>query len=166
MRSKPERRAQDRRRTPRRGGARNVKERLLMAGMVVIVPLLFGFGVARPILKRIDALKFRFNQASSELAALPQFTAISPAEKAVLEDPAAGWRKRLPVLGDEQARLAHYHRVVSELQRGWKAAGVPVLALRSSWDPIRASFTFPGNVAWAEMPSPNTRPPKTIPLRI
>lgn len=150
MRTRPERRAQDRRRTPRRGAARNVKERLLLVGVVIFVPLLFGLLVAKPILKRIDALKLRFNQASNDLASLPQFSPVSPAEREVLNDPAAPWRKRMPVLIDEQSRLAHYHWVVSELQRGWKGAGVPVLGLRSSWDPIQASFTLPGAVEAAE----------------
>lgn len=150
MRTKPERRATDRRHAPRRGATRNLKERLLLAGVVIVVPLLFGFLVARPILKRIDGHKQRFNEASNELASLSPFSPVSPAEREILDDPSAAWRKRMPVLSDEQARLAHYHRVVSALQRGWKAAGVPAIGLRSSWDPIRASFTLPGVMEAAE----------------
>ena len=122
--------------------------------VVIVVPLLFGFLVARPILKRIDGHKQRFNAASNELVSLPPFMPVSPVEREVLDDPSAAWRKRMPVLSSEQARLAHYHRVVSALQRGWKAAGVPAIGLRSSWDPIRASFTLPGAIEAAEAQKP------------
>jgi hypothetical protein len=73
----------------------------------------------------------------------PRFTPVRPEERAVLEDPAAGWRRRMPVLTTEQARLAHYDRVVGDLQRAWRVGGTPSLGLRSSWDPIHASFTLP-----------------------
>jgi hypothetical protein len=151
---KPERRATDRRQVPRRGATRNLKERLVQAGIVLVVPVLFGVLVARPTLKRIDGHKQRFNAASTEAASIPQFSVVTPAEREVLDDPAAAWRNRMPVLVDEQARLAHYHRVVSAAQRGWKAAGVSVVGLRSTWDPIRASFTLPPSVDAAEAPKP------------
>lgn len=122
---------------------RHLKERALLAAVVLGVPVLFGFVVARPILKRIDAFKTRFKEASAELATLPQFQPVSAEEREVLEDAKAPWRRRMPVVQGEQSRLAHYHRVVSELQGAWKAAKVPPLNLRSSWDPIRASFTLP-----------------------
>lgn len=154
MRVKPERRAVDRRQSPRRGATRNLKERLVQAGIVIVVPILFGVLVARPALQRIEGHKQRFNAASSELASLPPFNPVTPGEREVLNEPAASWRKRLPVLANEQARLAHYHRVVSDLQRGWRAAGVPVVGLRSSWDPIRASFTLPGSVEAPEAQTP------------
>lgn len=154
MRVKPERRSTDRRQTPRRGATRNLKERLLQAGIVLVVPLLFGVLVARPTLRRIDGHKQRFQAASAEAAAIPQFSSVTPAEREVLDDPAAAWRRRMPVLASEQARLAHYHRVVSTAQRGWKAAGVPVVGLRSTWDPIRASFTLPAAVDSAEEAKP------------
>lgn len=138
----------------RRGGMRHLKERLMLAGLVIVVPIVFGILVVRPILKRIDGYKQRFREASSELEVLPQFMPVSPGEREILDDPKAGWRKRMPVLPGEQARLAHYHRVVSDLQRTWKGVGVSVSTLRSSWDPIRASFTLPNALDSSDSPGP------------
>lgn len=118
-----------------------------MAFFLLGVPLAFHLAVLRPALARMDLLRRRLDEISQEMKVPPSFTPVQPGERALLEDPAAPWRRRMPVVATEQARLAHYDRVVGALQRTWRAEGTPALGLRSSWDPIHASFTLPAAVA-------------------
>lgn len=125
---------------------RHLRERATMAFFLVGLPLAFTFGVVRPCLARMALQRRRLEEISQETKVPPHFVPLRAEERAVLEDPAAGWRRRMPVVVGEQARLAHYDRVVSQVQGAWSRSGAPTLGIRSSWDPIRASFTLAGNL--------------------
>lgn len=125
---------------------RHLRERAAMAFFLAVVPLGFTFAVARPGLSRMDLKRRRLEEISQEMKVPPHFVPLRAGERTVLEDPAAPWRRRLPVVMGEQARLAHYDRVVSHLQGAWSRGGTPTQGIRSSWDPIRASFSLAGGL--------------------
>ncbi len=125
---------------------KHLRERLLLGFFLGGVPLLFVGLVLRPSLRRMDAQRQRMNAASAELQKFPKFTPVRGEEHALLEDPAAPWRRRMPVLQGEGERLAHYHRVVSQTQQAWRRAGFSPLGFRAGWDPIRARFTLGGGL--------------------
>lgn len=121
-------------------------ERVFFALVFLVLPLLFYLLLLRPAQARLAVYSARIEAAEVQIRDLPNFRPLSPAEQAVLKDPAAPWRQRIPIVGGDRAKLAHYDRVVTLLQREWMKHGVPLEAARSSWDPIQASFTLPANL--------------------
>lgn len=125
---------------------KHVRERFLMAaGLLGLPALIVVFGIL-PQIERSRKLRAQIQTAHDEFKVLPQFTPLSHAEKEQLEDPAAPWRFRLPVIVGDRARLDHYHRVIGELQDTLRARGIAARGMRSSWDPIKASFSVPGGM--------------------
>lgn len=122
---------------------KHARERTLLAIVLLGVPGAFYLAVARPVAARIDRLVEARKAAEAAFAGPMPYIPVSAEERTRLQDPAAAWRRRIPVVQGDQARLLHYHAVVSELQRLWREGGAPAATLRSSWDPIRASFTLP-----------------------
>lgn len=123
---------------------KHLRERFLMVAVLVGVPALILLLGVLPLLKSSQALRAQIQATHEEFRTIPPFTPLTRAERELLEDPAAPWRSRLPVVAGDRARLAHYHRVVGELQGVLKGAGIAPRGMRSSWDPIRASFSVPG----------------------
>jgi len=123
-----------------------LRERILMALALMGLPaLILWFGIF-PAQKRADALRARIRSTEDEFKAIPRFSPLSAAERDLLKDPQAPWRTRMPVVAGDRARLAHYSRVVGELQETLQQAGTPAVGMRSSWDPIQASFTLQGSI--------------------
>ncbi len=118
-------------------------ERLVFALILLVLPIFFYALVVRPARVTLDTLNARIEAADAQIRDLPNFQPLSAEEKKVLLDPSAPWRQRLPIISGDRAKLAHYDRVVSLLQRTWGSHGVNILGVRSSWDPIQASFTLP-----------------------
>jgi len=130
------------------------QERILMVVALLVLPaLVAGFGVW-PLHRRTLTLRQQIQQVDQEDFPLPRFTPPTQAERAWLEAQRPRMEARMPLLTRDAARLAHYHRVVSELQAVLQQEGIPSPAMRSSWDPIQASFTLPGPLA----PSPVAPP--------
>jgi hypothetical protein len=125
---------------------RHTKERLILGSILVAGPLLFWFGIMKPSLARIEAQRERRIKAESEFMTPFSFAPLSKDEKAYLDNPDAAWRKRIAVVSGDQSRLVHYATVVGDIQQRWRTAGVPAMAMRSSWDPIHASFTLPSRL--------------------
>ena len=125
---------------------KHIKERLLMAAVLIGLPILLLVVGILPVLRRSQALRQQIQAANEEYKALPNFSPLSKAEREALADPKAAWRSRLPLTAGDRARLTHYHRVVGDLQGALKAAGIPSRGMRSSWDPIKASFSVPGEM--------------------
>lgn len=120
-----------------------LRERLLMALALVGVPVLILWLGIFPAQRRTEALRARIRQTEEAYKTLPRFAPLSASERAFLQDPRASWRTRMPLVGGDRARLAHYSRVVGELQDTLRRGGAPSLGMRSSWDPIQASFSLP-----------------------
>ena len=133
---------------------RRLRERLIVGVAFICGPVLFYFGVVSPWKGRVDAIHVRTEEATRAFPGPFIYIPISRAERAALADPKAPWAHRLPVVVDDQARLAHYDRVVSEFQRVLKEGGAPVAGIRSSWDAIRGSYTLPSVLAGAGASGP------------
>lgn len=118
-------------------------ERLALGGILLGLPALFIFLVLLPDLRAMKSLKEELDSVRVRLEALPAAAPLGDAEKRLLEDPQAPWKERIPAVAGDAARLAHYHRVVTGLHGGWRQAGLAPYTIRSSWDPIRASFSLP-----------------------
>ena len=119
------------------------KERALMAAVLLGAPSLLLWLGLLPVIRRGEALRQQIRSLNAEFVTLSRFSPLSKEERELTQDPAAAWRSRMPMVAGDQARLAHYNRVVSELQETLKQAGVASSRMRSSWDPIQASFTIP-----------------------
>lgn len=123
------------------------RERILMGLSLVGLPaLIVALGIY-PTQKRSNAVRAQIMAAEEAYKVIPAVHGLNPEERQLLDDPKAAWRTRLPLVIGDQARLAHYNRVVGELQQGLTRAGVPAGGMRSSWDPIQASFTLAGNLS-------------------
>ena len=133
-------------------------ERVLFGFVFLVLPVLFYFTVAAPAQRRLDALNARIEAADRQIQDLPNYQPLSPEEKRVLLDPKAAWRQRIPVIDGDRAKLAHYDRVVSLLQRQWAQGRITLEAVRSSWDPIQASFSLPGTLPPPAVPTPLSGP--------
>ncbi|MFZ1612626.1 MAG: hypothetical protein WAT51_00540 [Holophaga sp.] len=125
---------------------KHLRERVLMAAILVGLPTLILVLGILPTLKRSKELRQQIQAVNEDYKTLPPFMPLSRVEREALADPKATWRSRLPMVTSDKARLAHYHRVVGDLQGTLKAAGVPSRGMRSSWDPIKASFSVPGEM--------------------
>ncbi len=120
-----------------------VRERALLVLVLLGGPLAFYLLVGRGQVAHLERLTQERKAVEAEFPGPVVYTPVSQAERAALAQPDADWRGRIPFLATEQDRLVHYHTVVSELQRQSREDGAPVSGFRSSWDPIRASFTLP-----------------------
>jgi hypothetical protein len=123
-----------------------LRERSLMVLALIGLPaLILGLGIF-PVQKRAEALRARLRVTEEEYKATPRFAPLSTAERSLLQDSQAPWRTRMPLVAGDRARLAHYSRVVGELQGTLLGNGTPAVGMRSSWDPIQASFTLQGSL--------------------
>lgn len=120
-----------------------LRERIVVGAVLLGGPVLFYLLLGRGQVARIERLRQERLAVEAELAGPMPFDPLSREERKALADPAAPWRGRIPVVQGDQGRIAHYHWVVSEFQRASREAGAAVDGLRSSWDPIRASFSLP-----------------------
>jgi len=123
-----------------------IGERLLLAGLFGLLPILFTVAVVLPSRHRMEARKARMAAIAQRLRELPVIQPLSPRERQLLADPQGSWRGRIPLLKGDAERFAHYHRVVSGLQGEWKRAGVPLLGVRSSWSALDGSYSLPGDL--------------------
>ncbi|MBI3130567.1 MAG: hypothetical protein HYZ13_04350 [Acidobacteria bacterium] len=126
------------------GSSTRPAERVAFAVIFLVLPICFFAFVVRPTRVTLEALDARIEAADAQIRDLPNFQPLSVEERKVLLDPTAPWRQRLPIVSGDREKLAHYDRVVSLLQRTWGRHGVNIVGVRSSWDPIQASFTLPG----------------------
>ncbi|HET8714416.1 MAG TPA: hypothetical protein VFM16_01220 [Holophagaceae bacterium] len=127
------------------------RDRYILVPLFLLVPAALVWGIVLPAQRRMSAARARIEAANAQLETISHVTPLTSQERKVLEDPQAGWRRRMPLLTGDAARLDHYAAVVTALQSGCAAVGARVEGLRSSWDPIQADFTSPG-------PLPATRP--------
>lgn len=116
--------------------------RALLALALVLAPALFWLLVWRPAQGRMAASRARIAEAQARLNELPRYAPLSADETRLLEDPAATWKQRIPLIRGDRDRLAHYHRVVTGISHAFRRKGLRLHGLRSSWDPIHASFTL------------------------
>lgn len=121
-------------------------ERLALGSILLGLPALFIFLVLLPDLRAMKSLKEELESARVRLEALPAAAPLGEDEKRLLDDPTAPWKERIPAVSGDAARLAHYHRVVTGLHGTWRHAGLAPCTIRSSWDPIRASFSLPNSL--------------------
>lgn len=131
-------------------------EILLMVCLFGVAPILFTWAVPFRSRARMERLKARQQEMERQLAQLPSVQPLTREERALLEDPQARWRRRIPTVAGDAARLAQYARVVTELEAAWKGAGISTSSLRSAWDPVKASHTLPPHQAL--QPPPLTEP--------
>ena len=127
-----------------------ISERLALGGILLGLPILFIVLVLRPDLRAMTSLKEELESTRVRLEALPAAAPLGEEEKRLLEDPRAPWKERIPSVSGDGARLAHYHRVVTNLHGAWRQEGLVPFTIRSSWDPIRASFSLPKSLGMEE----------------
>ena len=123
-----------------------VGERLLLATLFLVLPVLFLVFVLLPSRTRMEARKQRQAAITERLKLLPTIQPLSLKERALLEDPQAPYKTRIPLLRSDSERLGHYHSVVSDLQIAWKRDGVALLSLRANWDGFKGSYSLPGEL--------------------
>jgi hypothetical protein len=123
------------------------KEWAILFVVFGVLPALFIGLLLMPSLKRDAEYLERQRKADQRIQELPAVQPLNAEERKVLEDPSAPWRRRIPLISSDAARLGHYHRVVTGLQSACKQSGIALLGVRSTWDPIRGSFTLPAVLA-------------------
>lgn len=116
--------------------------RVFLVLILVLSPVLFWLLIWRPADGRMATSRSRIAAAQARTLELPRYTPLSPDESTFLEDPAAAWKQRIPLIRGDRDRLAHYHFVVTRVSQAFRRGGLRLNGLRSSWDPIRASFTL------------------------
>ena len=128
---------------------KHLRERALMAVVLFGAPaLLLWLGIL-PAIRRSEALRQRIQGLNGEYVAQPICVPLSQAERELTQDPLAPWRTRMPLVAGDLARLSHYNRVVNELHETLSQARVAPSKMRSSWEPIKASFTIPPEMGLA-----------------
>ncbi len=133
--------------------------RTLLILLLCLAPIAFWLLVWRPAEARMAANRARITEAEARIQELPRYTPLSAEETAFLENPSAPWRARIPQITGDRDRLAHYQRVVTSLDQTFRRGGLRIHGMRSSWDPIHASFTLDKELAWG----PSTRFPLETP---
>lgn len=140
-----------------------VSDWILMGLAFGAMPIAYYLLAHRPLQAKIDGHRARQQAAEARLQELPNVQPLASGEREALGNPEAPWRARLAFLKGEADRLEHYHRVVTDLHRHLQQAGVAVEGIRSTWDPIRGSFTLPSVLAPA--PAPASDPDAQIRLQ-
>lgn len=125
---------------------RKGKSLLALCLVFGLLPAAFVALVFLPVKKRMEEDRQRLEAAVQRYQQLPNIQPLTSQERALLEDPKAPWRLRIEVVGSDARRLAHYHRVVTEVQREFKGQGVELVGIRSTWNPILGSFTLPASL--------------------
>jgi hypothetical protein len=131
-----------------------VRERLLLGALLGIVPALVALLVLVPGSRRLAALHRRIDAAHGQAPEVARFLPVGPEERAFLENPAAPWRTRLPLVADDAARLAHVDRVTTEWLAALAPLGLRPTGMRLLLDPVQAQFTLP------DAPLQPARPPQ------
>lgn len=126
--------------------ARRGKPLLALFTVFGLLPAVFVGLVFLPVKKRMEADRLRLEAAIQRYQQLPNIQPLTNQERSLLEDPKATWRTRIEVVGNDARRLAHYHRVVTDVQREFKGRGVELAGVRSTWNPILGSFTLPATL--------------------
>lgn len=119
---------------------------LTLIALFGLLPAAFIFLIFLPVRKRMATDQARLDAAIQRNQELPNIQPLTSQERALLEDPSASWRTRIPLVATDAQRLAHYHRVITELQREFKAQNVALLGIRSTWNPIKGSYTLPASL--------------------
>lgn len=122
---------------------KRTKPTLTLITLFGLLPVAFIFLVFLPVRKRMATDQARLEAAIQRSQELPNIQPLTSQERALLEDPSAPWRTRIPLVSTDARRLAHYHRVITDLQREFKARNVALLGVRSTWNPIKGSYTLP-----------------------
>ena len=125
--------------------------RTLLFLLLGLAPLLFWILIWRPADLRMASNRARIAEAQTRIQELPRFTPLSAEEAAFLEDPAAPWKQRIPLIRSDRDRLSHYHRVVTSVDQAFQRGGIRIHGMRSNWDAIHASFTLDRELAWGPM---------------
>jgi hypothetical protein len=124
-------------------GGRRGRPILLLIVIFGLLPTLFVLLVFLPVKKRMADDQVRLEAALKRNQALPNVQPLTEKEKALLADPLALWRTRIPMVENDSQRLAHYHNVVTDVQQVFKSHGISLVGVRSTWNPIKGSFTLP-----------------------
>lgn len=125
--------------------------RILLALLLILAPVLFWLLVWRPADGRMALSQSRIAEAQARIQELPRYTPLSPEESAFLEDPAVAWKQRLPLIRGDRDRLAHYNLVITRVSQALRRSGLRLTGMRSSWDPIHASFTLDRDLGLEEL---------------
>jgi hypothetical protein len=126
--------------------ANRAREWFQLSIIFILVPVIFFFVVVLRSQKTMKGYKARQTAAEEQIKALAMVQPLTAEERELIADPKAAWRTRIPYLPDDAARLWHYYRTVTELQRTWKAVGIITASIRSSFDPVQGSFTLPAGL--------------------
>lgn len=127
------------------------RDRYILIPVFVLAPAILIWGVLLPAQLRMAQSRSRMDAANAQMESIGQVTPLTSAERAVLDDPNAPWRSRMPLVSNDLDRLNHYAQVVTGIQTSLKSAGSAMTGVRSSWDPIRANFSTPAHLS---MPAP------------
>ena len=73
--------------------------RILLGLILILSPVLFWLLLWRPADGRMAANRARIAEAQARTLELPRYSPLSAEESALLEDPAAPWRQRIPKIG-------------------------------------------------------------------
>jgi hypothetical protein len=125
---------------------RRARPILLLIAVFGLLPAAFVLLVFLPVKKRMAADEARLFAAVKRSQELPNIQPLSAQERLLVEDPKAPWRTRIQPIENDAQRLAHYNRVVTDLQQSLKGQGVVLAGVRSTWNPIQGSFTLPANL--------------------
>lgn len=129
--------------------------RILLGLILIVSPVLFWLLLWRPADGRMAANRARIAEAQARTLELPRYSPLSAEESALLEDPAAPWRQRIPMIRGDRDRLAHYHLVITRVSQAFRRGGLRLNGMRSSWDPIHASFTLDRELGLEGLGLPN-----------
>jgi len=131
------------------------RERMLVGLLAAVLPLVLYGALLRPSFHRLGALHHRIQAAHGEVPEVRSFTALAPGERTLLEGAGASWGSRIPVVGDDEARLAQVFRVVTEVDGALRARGVRSAGMRTDWNPVAARFTLPAGFTPEPLPREN-----------
>lgn len=138
-----------------------LRERLLLGALLAAVPLLVTALVVVPGTRRLAGLHRRIAEAHARTPEVVPFVPVSREERRLLEDPAAPWRTRIPLVAEDGARLAQVDRVVNEVRAALAARGLQASGMRLLMDPVQADFSLPGApTREAQAPRPATDAPE------
>lgn len=138
------------------------RDRYFLVPIFLLAPAALIWGVMLPAQRRMADMRARMDAANTQLAIIGHVAPLTDAERKVLDDPQASWRRRMPLLGDDAGKLHHYTRVITSLQQRFVASGAAIEGIRSSWDPIKADFTTPGPLAASQPESAPAPSPDAV----